>query len=310
MMSRQVVTVAVLAGLLVASPALAQRQRNPGGDGGSRGGGGGRPSVSRDGGGGRPSGGRSYGQPQQRQSAPQVSRPSAGPRGGSGRYAAPRGDGGRGYYQSARPATPQYSRPGYGVRGDRGRPAYAPRPGYSARSGYYGRPGYAARPGYAVPRAYVSPRAYSYGYYGRPRYVAPGWRGPWSYSVISPRFIYPRVLGFGYWQPYYYRPSIGVGVYYGDDGLYPFGTVPTTYYDPTPGVTYGGLRITDAPRDAQVFADDNYVGIVDDFDGVFQHLNLEAGPHRIEIHSPGLTPIAFDVEIPPGQTVTLRAEMR
>ena len=268
MMSRQVVTVAVLAGLLVASPALAQRQRNPGGDGGSRGGGGGgRPSVSRDGG-GRPSGGGggSYNRP--RPSTPQASRPMQGPRGDSGRYAAPRGrvDGNRGY---AARSTPQYARPGY-----------AARPGYSARSSYY----------------------------GRPRYVAPGWRGPWSYSVISPRFIYPRVLGFGYWQPYYYRPSIGVGVYYGDDGLYPFGTVPTTYYDPTPGVTYGGLRITDAPRDAQVFADDNYVGIVDDFDGAFQHLNLEAGPHRIEIHAPGMTPIAFDVEIPPGQTVTLRAD--
>jgi hypothetical protein len=76
-----------------------------------------------------------------------------------------------------------------------------------------------------------------------------------------------------------------------------------------PDVVYGGLRITDAPRDAQVFADGNYVGIVDDFDGAAQHLNLEPGQHRIEIHAPGLTPIAFDVVVQAGRTITLRAEI-
>ena len=72
----------------------------------------------------------------------------------------------------------------------------------------------------------------------------------------------------------------------------------------------GGLRITDAPPEAQVFADGYYVGIVDDFDGVFQHANLEAGTHRIEIQAPGFESVAFDVLVQPGRTITFRADMR
>src|SRR5437773_248088 len=84
---------------------------------------------------------------------------------------------------------------------------------------------------------------------------------------------------------------------------------PYGYYNPIPGRPYGGVRITGVPRDAQVFADGYYVGVVNDFDGIFQHLNLEAGPHHIEIVEPGLQPIAFDVIVRPGQTITYRAEM-
>ena len=91
------------------------------------------------------------------------------------------------------------------------------------------------------------------------------------------------------YRPYVYRPHFGLGVYYGAGGAYPYGVTPRGYYDPLQGRYYGGLRITGAPRDAQVFADGYYVGIVDDFDGIFQHVNLEAGPHHIEIQSPGRT---------------------
>ena len=110
------------------------------------------------------------------------------------------------------------------------------------------------------------------------------------------------------YRPYVYRPSFALGVYYGAGGSYPYGYTPRGYYDPLPGHPYGGLRITGAPRDAQVFADGYYVGIVNDFDGVFQHVNLDAGPHHIEIQEQGYEPIAFDVDIQPGQTITYRAE--
>ena len=106
-----------------------------------------------------------------------------------------------------------------------------------------------------------------------------------------------------------YRPSIGLGVFYGSSGAYPYGHTPRGYFDLIPGRAYGGLRITDAPHEAQVFADGYYVGIVDDFDGVFQHLNLEAGPHRIEVRLPGYSDaVEFDVLIQPGRTVTFRAD--
>ena len=80
------------------------------------------------------------------------------------------------------------------------------------------------------------------------------------------------------------------------------------YYDPIPGRYYGGVRIKGAPREARVFADGYYVGIVDDFDGIFQHINLETGPHHIEIEEPGFRPIAFDVYVRPGETITFRAD--
>jgi hypothetical protein len=128
-------------------------------------------------------------------------------------------------------------------------------------------------------------------------------------TYIAPRVIHPRIVTVVPYRPYVYRPSLSLGVYYGYNGAYPYGYTPRGYYDPLPGVAYGGLRITDAPRDAQVFADGYYVGIVDDFDGVFQHVNLQAGPHHIEIQEPGLQPIAFDVMVQPGQTVTFRADM-
>jgi hypothetical protein len=105
-----------------------------------------------------------------------------------------------------------------------------------------------------------------------------------------------------------YRPSWSGGGYYGSGGYYPYGYTPRGYYDPIPGRVYGGVRITGGSRDARVFADGYYVGIVDDFDGIFQHMNLEAGPHHIEIEEPGLEPIAFDVNVRPGETITFRAD--
>jgi hypothetical protein len=49
------------------------------------------------------------------------------------------------------------------------------------------------------------------------------------------------------------------------------------------------------------------VGVVDDFDGAFQHMNLEAGAHKIEIRLAGQAPIEFDVNVLPGQTITFHA---
>lgn len=168
--------------------------------------------------------------------------------------------------------------------------------------------------GRAVPRAYAPQRRYEPSrIYGGPR-----------------RYISPRIVGYAPYRPYYYgyRPGITVGFYSGYGypygypyyRYYPYGyssygygygpygypLPPPGYVSMRPGVPYGGVRIQGAPRDAQVFADGYYVGIVDDFDGVFQHLNLEAGPHQIEVRLPGQAPVAFDVNVQPGQTITFR----
>jgi len=159
---------------------------------------------------------------------------------------------------------------------------------------------------YAVPRQSVAPH-YAARPVQRPYYSRGGYA---PRTVIVPRYIQPTIVTVVPYRPYVYRPRFGIGVYYGAGGAYPYGYTPRSYYDPLPGRPYGGLRITDAPPEAQVFADGYYVGIVDDFDGVFQHANLEAGTHRIEIQAPGFESVAFDVLVQPGRTITFRADMR
>lgn len=162
--------------------------------------------------------------------------------------------------------------------------------------------------GHAVPRngpppVYGNYRGYSnyrhYGHYYRPYYGGFGLGLYYGYPYGS--YYYP-----GYYGGYY-------GAYYGGAYGYPYGGYaypPAGYVAANPGYDYGGIRIKDAPRDAQVFADGYYVGIVDDFDGTFQRLQLEPGAHRIEIRAPGLEPLAFDVNVLAGQTITYHAQMR
>jgi hypothetical protein len=145
--------------------------------------------------------------------------------------------------------------------------------------------------------------------YDRSRWNPPHNNYRYGRTVIVPRIIRPRVVTVVPYRPYFYRPRVSLGLFYGSGGAYPYGYTPPGYFNPVPGRPYGGVRITGAPHDAQVFADGYYVGIADDFDGVFQHINLEAGAHHIEIEETGFEPIAFDVMVQPGQTVTFRADL-
>ena len=151
---------------------------------------------------------------------------------------------------------------------------------------------------------------------GRPVVIVPRGRD-YRYSPrYSGRSYYdarrPRVYAVPYGYRQNYRPGWSLNLYfgrpygYGTRGYYGNGNY--GYYDIPRGFAYGSLRIVDAPRDAQVFVDGYYAGIVDDYDGVFEHLNLEPGTHRIEIEVyPGEQPLEFDVAVAPGQTVTYHA---
>jgi hypothetical protein len=117
------------------------------------------------------------------------------------------------------------------------------------------------------------------------------------------------------------------GGYYG--GLYPWGWGglglggyygyydPWGWYDPyPPAVAYdntgydGALKIKVKPRQAEVFVDGYFAGSVDDYDGAFQKLRLEPGPHRIEIRLDGYEPLSFEVRILPDRTVTYKGELQ
>jgi hypothetical protein len=142
-------------------------------------------------------------------------------------------------------------------------------------------------------------------FYSRPYYTPYGFWGPGfgfglGYLYYDP-FWYGSGWG-GYGYPYYgggYYGSGYGGGYYGGSGGYS-----QTYRET------GALRLRIKPRDAQVFADGYFVGTVDNFDGTFQRLTLDAGPHRIEIKADGYEPVSFEVLVTPGETLTYRGDLK
>ncbi len=78
---------------------------------------------------------------------------------------------------------------------------------------------------------------------------------------------------------------------------------------PPPGATYGGVQLEVNQPDAAVYVDGYYAGIVDDFDGAWQRVALEPGPHRFEIVAPGLETLVFEVNVRPNETVRYRGDM-
>jgi hypothetical protein len=64
------------------------------------------------------------------------------------------------------------------------------------------------------------------------------------------------------------------------------------------------------PRHAEVYVDGYFAGIVDEFDGFWQRLHVEPGPHRIEVRADGYEPLSFEVRILPDRTITYSGELK
>jgi hypothetical protein len=105
--------------------------------------------------------------------------------------------------------------------------------------------------------------------------------------------------------------GLGLGGYY---GLYdPWGYGWYDPYPPAAGYGYyadGALKLKVSPRQAEVYVDGYFAGAVDDYDGMFQSLRLEPGPHRIEIRLDGYEPLNFEIRIQPDRTVTYKGELK
>ena len=78
---------------------------------------------------------------------------------------------------------------------------------------------------------------------------------------------------------------------------------------PSDGVPTGGVQVDFEPRRAQVYVDGFYAGLVDSFSGYYQHLDLPAGPHRIDILLAGYQTQTFTIVVPPGRTTTYRGTL-
>ena len=223
----------------------------------------------------------------------------AGPRGGgSAGGTGPRGGGGRaaGGDNSARPRggvrNPEsgWGRGENGGNGNTGnRSAQAVPRGRAPQSGQvfdnrsYGRRYFAGTGG--LNYYFYDPWSW-YGGYGWPGYAAyGGWGGGWGGGWAG---AWNQGWGGG-WGPGW---GGGLGNYGG-----PYGW------------SIGGVRLRVNEKDAEVYVDGYYAGIVDDFDGRWQQLRLDDGGYRIEVRKPGLTPLTFDVRVQPGRTITYRGQM-
>ena len=184
--------------------------------------------------------------------------------------------------------------------------------------GYRGRPG--PRPRVAVPvvRPNINinignrgPRFYGPSYYDRWARSYYRWSpvryAPWG--LISAGVGFSNFNVYGAWSPAY------VPYGYTSYGYTSYGHPQYSYYGPgyyahSPGYDFGGVRLQMRPRDAQVFVDGHYAGIVDDFDGTFQQLRLEQGAHKIEVRMPGFEDLELDVYVQPGRTINIHQDLR
>jgi hypothetical protein len=149
----------------------------------------------------------------------------------------------------------------------------------------------------------------------------------WNASYRRPYYSYPpayydRWARHAYrWSPVGYVPwsliygSVGLSSYgYGIYGApypygYPHGAGPWGSWGRNTTYDTGAIRLKIRPRDAQVFVNGYYAGVVDDFDGTFQQLRLEQGGHKIEVRMPGFENLQLDVHVQPNRTITIREEL-
>lgn len=142
--------------------------------------------------------------------------------------------------------------------------------------------------------------------------------------LVPPYRFRPSVgtLGFGgfglysYYDPF--RSSLMMygypGYLYGYTPAWPFPPALAPYgYAPYPidaeGIT-GGLRLKIEPKEAQVYVDGYYAGIVDDFNGHFQRLKLIPGPHHVEVRALGYEPLTFEIRIEAFHTTEYRGTLQ
>jgi hypothetical protein len=114
------------------------------------------------------------------------------------------------------------------------------------------------------------------------------------------------VVGVGVGSHYYRRPYYDPW-YFGYPWYAGYYAYPQRYYRYDLGAS---LRLQVSPRQTEVFVDGYYAGNVDEFDGVFQRLDIEPGEHEIELYLPGHRTVVQRVYLQPGKTSRIRLEMQ
>lgn len=140
--------------------------------------------------------------------------------------------------------------------------------------------------GQAVPRDGVPPP--------RDRDTVRVYGYPWGYGGIG---FYGGYYG-SYYDPWWWNDPWWYGPGY---PTYP------RYY---PQYDDGAIRLQVTPREAAVYVDGYYAGIVDDFDGFFQRLHIDSGGHRLEFRLDGYETLSVDLHVQPDRTITYHGELQ
>ena len=113
------------------------------------------------------------------------------------------------------------------------------------------------------------------------------------------------VVGGGFYSPYY-DPFFYADPWYGYQ--YPYQMRPYGYgyrgYEPEASV-----RLEVKPKEAEVYVDGYYAGIVDDFDGTFQRLRVEPGEHELELWLDGYRTVRQKVYLTQDNTFRVKYKM-
>jgi hypothetical protein len=113
--------------------------------------------------------------------------------------------------------------------------------------------------------------------------------------------VQPRVHVYhgASWGPSFYNPWWGFGPGWG------------WYYPPSPYYPYFGrpaasVRVEVSPKTAEVYVDGHFAGMVDDFDGFFQRLDLAPGGYEITVYQEGFRTYSERLYLRAGHTFRMK----
>jgi hypothetical protein len=120
-------------------------------------------------------------------------------------------------------------------------------------------------------------------------------RDSWGFPVLKRALTSAFVIGAA-------LASLPGLAFAGQFVVYP--QYPVQYVGPDSSV-----RLEVKPKEAEVFVDGYYAGIVDDFDGTFQRLRLPPGQHEITIYLSGYHTVRQHIFLTPDNTFKLKYDM-
>jgi hypothetical protein len=112
------------------------------------------------------------------------------------------------------------------------------------------------------------------------------------------------VVGGGFYSPYY-DPFFFADPWYGGY-QYPIRPYGYGYRWAEPDAS---VRLEVKPKEAEVFVDGYYAGVVDDFDGAFQRLDVPPGEHEIELWLDGYRTVRQKVYLTRDNTFKIKYHM-